>query len=194
MSELEGLEDWHLKDPIVSQRGARSCPLECRQSSVILSVGTSDCPVSSPFGASTYGNDELTTRKTLELGLEAQQLPQWEAITQWALQYIESHSERLFKRKLTAAQVLENFKPPLKQSGDYKPLLRTMINLSGPRAVHCWGASGAQVPVPDDLRNLPLSAKIRLDRLWIMSKEYGLGAEITDLQLHEAPDAAVCPF
>jgi hypothetical protein len=194
MSELEDLKEWHLKDPIVSQRGAKSCPLECRQSSVTLSVGTIDCPVSSPFGASTYGNDEQTTRKTLELSLEAQQLPQWEAITQWALRYIESHSERLFKKKLTAAQVLENFKPPFKQSGDYKPLLRTKINLSGPRAVRCWDASGAQVPVPDDLRGVPLSAKVRLDRLWIMSKEYGLVLEVTDLQLHEAPGAAVCPF
>ena len=192
MSALN-LKEWTLKDPIVSQRGAKSCPLECQASSVILSVGTRSCPTSSPFGASTFGNEEGTTRKTLELSLEAEHLPQWEAITAWARSYTETHAERLFKRKLGKEQVLENFKPPTKQTGDYKPLLRCKLNISGPRAVRCWDASGATVALPEDLRGLPMSVKIRLDRLWIMSKEFGLVAEITDIQLHES-DAATCPF
>ena len=192
MSALD-LKEWTLKDPTVSQRGAKSCPLECRASSVILSVGTSSCPVSSPFGASTYGNEEGMTRKTLELSLEAEHLPQWEAITAWARSYTEQNSERLFKRKLGKEQVLENFKAPTKQTGDYKPLLRCKIQTVGARSVRCWDTSGAQVPLPEDLRGVPMSVKIRLDRLWIMSKEFGLVAEITDIQLHDS-DAAACPF
>ena len=76
---------------------------------------------------------------------------------------------------------------------DWRPLLRCKLNVSGPRAVRCWDASGAPVALPEDLRGLPMSVKIRLDRLWIMSKEFGLVAEITDIQLHES-DAATCPF
>ena len=192
MSALN-LKEWTLKDPIVSQRGAESCPLECQAYSVNLSLGTPACPVNSPFGASTYGNEEGMTRKTLEFSLEAEHLPQWEAITSLARSYTEHHSERLFKRKLDKEHVLENFKPPTKQTGDYKPLLRCKIQTAGTRSVRCWDTNGAQVPLPEDLRGLPMSVKIRLDRLWIMSKEFGLVAEITDIQLHDF-DAAACPF
>ena len=193
MAAALATKDWTLKDPIVSSRGAKSCPLECRGSSVTLQVGTSDCPVSSPFGASSYGN-EATSRLTLELSLEPTHTPQWDAITAWARKYLVEHCERLFKRKLSAETIAENFKPPTTQKGEYRPLLRCKLQTTGHRAARCWDSSGNAIPLPEDLRNLPLSVKVRLDRLWRMSKEFGFVVEITDIQLHEAPAAVECPF
>ena len=73
---LASLENWALKDAVISTRGAKSCPLEntkCPGCSVTLNIGTADSPLTSPFGATSFG-DENTQRKTLELSLESNQL------------------------------------------------------------------------------------------------------------------------
>ena len=190
---LTTLKDWTLKDPIVSQRGAKSCPLECRGSSVYTQIGTRESPVTSPFGASSY-NDEGSTRKTIEFSLEPEHHEEWIAVASWARGYIAENSERLFKKKMSTDAIYENFREPAHQKGDYKPLLRCKINTAGARAVLCWDAEGNKVPLPEDLRGIPVSARLRVDRLWQMSKEYGLVLEVEHLQLFEAAGEAPCPF
>ncbi len=190
---LKALKEWTLKDPIVSQRGAKSCPLECRGSAVYTTIGTRDAPVTTPFGASSY-NDEGSTRKTLEFSIESDHHEEWKEVAAWARGYIAENAERLFKKKMSADAIYENFREPAHQKGDYKPLLRCKINTSGARAVQCWDADGQRVALPEDLRGIPLSAKVRVDRLWCMSKEFGLVLEVTDLRLYEVADEAPCPF
>ena len=79
------------------------------------------------------------------------------------------------------------------QKGDYRPLLRTKVNIDGGRAVRCWDASGKQVDLPD-LRNVPISVRLTVDRLWIMSSNYGICLEVTDIMLHGEPPGPICPF
>ena len=167
---IASLETWALKDAVISTRGAKSCPLEstkCPGCSVTLNIGTADLPLTSPFGATSFGN-ENTQRKTLELSLESDHIPQWDAVNDWAKKYIVENSERLFKKRLSTDVVQENFKPTYTQKGEYRPLLRTKINLEGSRRARCWDASGKQVELPD-LRNVPISVRLAVDRLWIMS-------------------------
>ena len=192
---LASLETWALKDAVISTRGAKSCPLEntkCPGSSVTLNIGTADSPVSSPFGATSFG-DENTQRKTLELSMEPCHTPQWDAINSWAKTYIVENSERLFKKRLSKDVVQENYKPVYTQKGEYRPLLRTKINLEGSRKARCWDASGKQVDMPD-LRNVPISVRLAVDRLWIMSSNYGLCLEVTDVMLHGTAPSPSCPF
>ena len=109
---LASLDTWALKDAVISTRGAKSCPLEntkCPGCSVTLNIGTADSPLTSPFGATSFG-DENTSRKTLELSLEPVHIPQWDVVNDWAKTYIVDHSERLFKKRLSKDVVQENFK------------------------------------------------------------------------------------
>ena len=149
--------------------------------------------MTSPFGATSY-NDEGSTRKTIELSLEPEQHEEWIAVASWARGYIAENAERLFKKKMSADAIYENFREPAHQKGDYRPLLRCKINVAGNKVARCWDAEGIRVPLPDDLRGVSVSAKLRVDRLWCMSKEFGLVLEVTDLQLFEATGEAPCPF
>ncbi len=83
---------------------------------------------------------------------------------------------------------------PLTKKANTNLFLRCKINTSGARAVQCWDADGQRVALPEDLRGIPLSAKVRVDRLWCMSKEFGLVLEVTDLRLYEAAGGVPCPF
>ena len=60
--------------------------------------------------------------------------------------------------------------------------------------MHCWDTDGQRIPLPDDLRGIPMSARVRVDRLWCMSKEYGLVLEVTDIQLYDVAADTSCPF
>ena len=58
-----------LKDPQISARGAKSCPiLNAQGNKVFFNLGSKSEPVSSPFGATSF-NDEVTSRKTIEFNL-----------------------------------------------------------------------------------------------------------------------------
>ena len=188
---LTTLKQWTLKEPVTSQRGAKFLPLECHGSSVTTMLGTKDSPVRSPFGASSYG-DEASTRKTIEFTVNDEQRAEWEQVTNWARQYLLEHSERLFKKKFSETSISENFRPPVSQKGDYRPLLRCKITTAGLNACRVWDQDGKRIELPEDLRNVPVAAKLAVERVWMMSKEMGLVLTVTDLQL--CSDPATCPF
>ena len=153
---LATLKEWQLDEPVTSQRGAKFLPLKCRGSSVTTHLGTKDCPVRSPFGASCYG-DENSTRKTLEFSLEPEAVQEWEQVTKWVQNYLLENSSRLFKKTMSKESILENFRSPLQQKGDYKPLLRCKITTAGLNACRCWDQDGKRVELPEDLRNVPVA-------------------------------------
>ncbi len=192
---LEPLNQWTLKDPIVSQRGAKSCPLTLDDgTAVIVQLGSKAAPVSSPFGASSYG-DEASVRKTLEFSLEPEQAQFWDSVTEWLRGYLQTHSDRLMKKKLSAETISENLRPPAVQKNEYRPLLRTKLTISGSHAVRCWDEQGQKIDLPEDLRGVPLIARVCVERLWCMGRQMGLVLTCTDLQiLDHAAVGSSCPF
>ena len=102
-----------LKDPQISARGAKSCPvLKANGDKVIFNLGSKAEPASSPFGATAY-NDEATSRKTIEFNLTPEQEEEFKRFDEWAVSYLSEHSERLFKKSLTSDQVREGYKSPV---------------------------------------------------------------------------------
>ena len=188
---LASLKQWELDEPVTSQRGAKFLPLKCLGSLVTTHLGTKDCPVRSPFGASCYG-DENSIRKTLEFSLETEAVREWEEVTKWARSYLQEHSLRLFKKNMTKESIAENFRAPVQQKAEYKPLLRCKITTAGLNACRCWDQDGKRIELPEDLRNVPVAAKLAVERVWCMSKEMGLVLTVTDLQL--CSDPVSCPF
>ena len=181
-----------LKDTLVSARGAKSCQARAQDGTKIcFTLGTSQEPVTSPFGASSFGESE-GGRKTLEFSLSLEQEKEWQAFDAWAVGYLATHSFRLFKAIKTEEQIRENYRSPVQKKGDYRATLRTKVNCDGSNHVRCWDANRVRMDLPEDLRNTDLIAKVQLSHLWMMSKEYGFVLLCTDLQIRSS--AAECPF
>ena len=194
---LNHLNQWTLKDPIVSQRGAKSCPLTHEDgTAVIIQLGTKDAPVASPFGASSYG-DEASVRKTIEFSLDPERAQAWGAVTDWLRGYLLEHAERLMKKRLSVDTIRKNLRAPAVQKNEnYPPLLRCKITTAGAHAVRCWDEQGEKMELPEDLKGVPVIARIHVERMWQMSKEYGLVLTCTDLQILAGAwtGGTVCPF
>ncbi len=190
----ETLKTLHLKDPQVSQKGAKSCQLvDQKGCPVIIQMGTRGAPLSSPLGACTFGNEE-TARKTIEFSLDPDDYATWGRVAEWARGHVEEHCERIFKKKVSAATIAENFRAPAIQKGEHRPLLRCKLQTAGSHAVRCWNGAGERVELPEDLRHVPVTAMVHLDRLWMMGRDFGLVLVVTDLQLLEESPTGLCPF
>ena len=181
-----------LKDPQISARGAKSCPLlDDKDCKVYITIGSKDKPVSTPFGATSF-NDEATSRKTIEFNLTEEQEEQFKRFDVWAIGYLSEHSERLFKKKLTPDQVREGYRSPVTKKGSYRGHLRCKINSSGTAMVRCWNSEDKRREMPTDLRNHEMVPRINISHLWMMSREYGWVLQVNDLMVCEGVE--VCPF
>ena len=184
------LTDWQLRDTQVSARGAKSA--QCRAtdgSKVHFTLGSVSDPCQTPFGASSFGNEE-THRKTLELTIDDEK--SWEAFdTHWC-EYLAKHSFRLFKKIMTVEEVRASYKSPVSKKGDYKALLRCKVNTDGAYACRVWDENRQRIPMPEDLRELDIQARIQASHLWCMSREFGFVFQVTDLQLRGG--STECPF
>ena len=96
-----------LADPVVSARGAKSCALSSNGSKLITTVGSREDPLTTPFGASSFG-DEVSNRKTIEFRLPPEMLAYFHALDEWTVPYLAEHSERIFKKKMTIEQVAQS--------------------------------------------------------------------------------------
>ncbi len=184
--------NWHIKDPQISARGAKSCPvLKANGEKVFFNLGSKSEPVSSPFGATSF-NDEATSRKTIEFNLTEEQEEQFKKFNEWAIGYLSEHSERLFKKKLTPDQVSEGYRSPVTKKGSYRGHLRCKINSSGTTMVRCWSTEDIRRELPADLRNHEMVPRINVSHIWMMSREYGWVFQVNDLMVCEGVE--VCPF
>ena len=181
-----------LKDPQISARGAKSCPiLNAQGEKVYFNLGNKSKPVSTPFGATSF-NDEATSRKTIEFNLTEEQEEQFKRFDEWAIGYLSEHSERLFKKKLTPDQVREGYRSPVTKKGSYRGHLRCKINSSGTTMARCWNMEDKRREMPADLRNHEMVPRINVSHLWMMSREYDWVLQVNDLMVCEGVE--VCPF
>ena len=135
---------WTIRDPQISARGAKSCMLEDMSKEdrrIRFTLGGKDSPTQTPFGATTY-NGEDAKRQTIEFYLTPQQESDFQAVVGWAHDYLAAHSDRLFRKAMTAQQMSDSFGSPVTQKDKYRPHLRCKIDTSGKYAVRCWDADG----------------------------------------------------
>ena len=105
------LTNLQLRDVVINARGAKTSACQTEKGEKVI-FNLSDTPVYSPFGATTFG-DEQQTRRTIEWSLNPEQRMFWDAFDAWAQTYIAKHSERLLKKQKTVEQVKECYKSPV---------------------------------------------------------------------------------
>jgi hypothetical protein len=195
---------YSLAEQVTSARGAKTCQLT-KAGKKVQTLCSSPAPhgrpqerqaspVVVPFPPSTYDKDANATRLTLELRCNAEMLTFFDAFDEWAKTYLLEHSMRLFKKQLTAAQILEGYHPTVRRhpQGMYEPLLRCKIDTCGRREVSYWTPECVRREAPQDWRRVTVVPHLEIVSLWNMSRDLGWVIQCTALRVFE--DSPECPF
>ena len=162
----------------------------------MLSNGADRChftfpgPSSAPFGPSNFDKDPAATRQNLDIRVSGETADWFEGLDAWAVDYLCAHSERLFKKNLSLAQVRDLYHPCLRKAPGYDPLLRCKYNVPGTRgACRFWTADGQEREPPSDWREAELTPHVHVSHLWLMGGSCGLVVNVSDLLVAEASRA-----
>ena len=181
-----------LAEQTTGTRGAKTCQLT--KAGKRLQLQPTSEAVVVPFSPSTFDKDESATRLTLELRCNQMMLCYFDAFDLWAKAYLLEHSERLFKKALTAEQIQDGYHPTVKRhpTGAYDPLLRCKIDTKGRREVSFWTPEGVRRAAPEDWRRVTVIPQLEITNLWNMSRETGWVIQCTALRVFE--ESLDCPF
>ena len=181
------LHSLQLGEISISSRGAKTCPLTSNNQPIqVQLVG-----VRTPFGTNSW---EPSDRQNLEYSLDTTTAAAVALLDEWVVQTVVQRSEQLFGKPLTQEQVMDKMKCSVTQAkkGDFKPTLRSKINLAGTKIVRVWTLDGNPRGMPEDLRTCQITANLHIRSLWFMGPSFGITFETSDLQVCE--EAAMCPF
>ena len=144
-------------------------------------------PTRCPFGPSNFDKDPKATRLNLDIRVSGDAAVFFEGLDAWAIDYICAHSERLFKKNLSLAQVKDMYHPCVRKAPGYEPLLRTKFNAAGTRgACRFWTAGGVEREAPLDWREAEVTPHVHVSHLWMMGGSCGLVVNVCDLLVAEA--------
>jgi hypothetical protein len=148
---------------------------------------TFKAPTRCPFGPSNFDKDPNATRMNLDFRVAGDAAAYFDGLDAWAFDYLCAHSERLFKKNLTLAQVKDMYHPCLRRAPGYEPLLRTKYNAAGTRgACRFWTASGEEREPPIDWLDAELTPHLHISHLWMMGGSCGLVVNASDVLVTEA--------
>ena len=157
MTHATMFAEYELSDPQVNAKGGRFCPLsDGKRAALIFPEGALYAPFGGP---STYDGGAYTPRQTLELRCDEQLVSIMKDFDAWVIPYLEANAERLFKRKLSKKQLLEGYKSPMHQKGDYAPNLRCKIDLEGRSTCRYWTPNSIETLPPDDYKQSDLKVR-----------------------------------
>ena len=184
-------------DPQVSVRGAKYALIDTNKlhgdGKLRLTIRDKLIPVSTPFGVSTFNNDDAT-RKNIEFTICEKDEVKINDIYKWALEYMASEPELFFKKSnVSKTELMELFKHPIVKKEKYEPRLKCKIDTAGQHMVRCWNANNEKIDLPSDLRGYKLIPRVCFSHIWFMSKECGFVCLCTDIQILECPNEE-CPF
>jgi hypothetical protein len=144
-------------------------------------------PTRCPFGPSNFDKDPKATRQNLDIRVSGDAAFFFDGLDAWAIDYICAHSERLFKKSLSLAQVKDMYHPCIRKAPGYEPLLRTKFNAAGTRgACRFWAAGGEEREAPVDWREAEVTPHVHVSHLWMMGGSCGLVVNVCDLLVTEA--------
>ena len=94
---------------------------------------------------------------------------------------------------MTKEQVVEMYRSPISQKGDYPALLRTKINLDVGGVCRFWSPEGQPRDPPENWKSAEYVLHFTIRSMWITGSMCGFAIEVNDLQVHDAPQKS-CPF
>ena len=103
------------------------------------------------------------------------------------------NSEKLFKREMTAQELLPTYRSLLQRRAGYPTSFRCKMNISGRNTIRFWTPQKEPREAPQDLTECNILPHIVIKSLWIGPQGWGVTSECTDAQVYEHAQPA-CPF
>ena len=189
MTSLD-LSKWHLTEVQTSSKGQKTCHLTSDHKPITLHLGSR---LHTRFGASCFDKNVETNRKSLDFDIteDKQILAMLRDIDAWVVEYMHTHSTRIFKKAMSKDVVKENYKPLVTQYGD-SVRVKTKINTSGHRVCICWDEDRNPCDLPEDWLSNEYEVQCAIPHLWLMGGSFGLTLETINLRVR--PIQNECPF
>jgi len=181
-----------INDPIISQKGAKSCPITFQDGSPVR-VKLSESALRSPYGLSSW--EPGANRVNLDLSItDANLADHISQIDSFILSLILENTPKFLGKEISPLLADEMFKKSLTHNNkDYPPTLRTKVTVGeGSKQVRVWDEEKRRRTIPDDARNCDLEPVIIIKSVWQMGSAFGLVWECTDLLIRQ--EAEECPF
>ena len=151
VKHMASLTDLRLRDVLTTRNGANIASIKLGEDELVYQPNEY---LRIPFEPSAFDKSE---RESLNLVLETtpQILEFLLKLDEALITYVAQHSERLFKKKLSMAQVRANYSSCVRTSDKGHPAtLKTKVNVGVDKnAVLCWDDDGNQVDLPESWRN-----------------------------------------
>ena len=91
-------EKFALADQFVTAKGAKVCVLSSDGAPVRV---TQTAPIRIPFEPGNFDKSSTATRQSLVMCCSPEKEQTFDALDTWAIEYLTTHSERLFKKPMT---------------------------------------------------------------------------------------------
>lgn len=184
------LDSLNLGDVVITGKGAKQIPLTLASGEGVLWQPKDALPVL--FEPSAY-NQPDATRVNLCLSVTPAVASFLTDFDEWCVTTLAAQSPRLFGSQLSVEEVRNRFQPTLRvHEATGSQSLRLKMNLSGRASVRIWSPMGTPISAPPSWVQCTARCRIRLKGFWIMAKEFGVVAEVVDVQLDSAETD--CPF
>ena len=175
-------EKFALADQFVTAKGAKVCVLSSDGAPVRV---IQTAPIRIPFEPGNFDKSSTATRLSLVMCCSPEMEEYFDALDAWAVEYLTIHSERLFKKPMTKAQIQGGYKSAVVRKGGYPAQVRAKINTEGKNACEYWASDGSSRGPPSDWRGVEYIPSLTTRQLWQMGADFGWVIEVTDLLVIE---------
>ena len=135
-------------DPQVSARSAKYALIDTKKlhgdGKLRITLGDKLIPCSTPFGVSTYNNDDAT-RKNIKFTVSPSDEARINSIYNWSMEYLAAKPEKFFKKPVSKDELQELFKHPIVKKQKYPPRLKCKIDMAGKKCSAVLGCKKRKV-------------------------------------------------
>jgi hypothetical protein len=190
---MANFSDLVVYDPVANAKGQKnSCIVRDGQNAYWV-LPSAVSPIWQP-SAFKSASGESNGKLSLCVNAEADVLAEAASLDAWAITYATAHSERLFGKLLTQAQVADRYNGTLKVMPDKPSYLKFKLGVDR-NAPNYWDGEKQRREAPDDFTRSQLVCRLRLLSFWFMSNSFGLTIQLADAQVtSEQAGGSICPF
>ena len=180
-----------ISDPTLTAiEGLKICKIQTGKDDAVWS---SKDEVETPFTPSSF-NEGKANKHNLDIRCVGEHLHFFSELDRWAVEYIAVNYLRLFGKQLSPDKVSEMYRPYVRKTGSFDPLLRTKITLEGLHRTRYWAMDKTDRMAPESWPTSVFKAQIRVGYLYISGSTFGLALDCTDIQVCKEISTPVCSF
>lgn len=155
---------------------------------IFVQLSRNNTKMTAPFGISDGfgGVEKSSNRKSLDISCQdLSLLKSIESIEKYVVDYMTKHSVDYFGKKKSRDTVQGMFHSCIKRSEQYRPLIRTKVNIGGKFATHFWkyvsNTSVSKGTSTDIDKHIEVSTTVRITSVWFASGRFGIILDVRDL-------------